>query len=133
MNLNRREHGQGIVRSLHDGNVSHIVGEVVRASKSHHDLIVEGVVSNISEDSEDAVSHSGDFHDSGDLSARSSAFPVFNICILAERSSRVKHCLLRMGLVVGSSHDTRNYPCLEETEYSSSTYHFIYYNRGISI
>jgi hypothetical protein len=67
MNLNRREHGQGIVRSLHDGNVSHIVGEVVRASKSHHDLIVEGVVSNKSEDSERVVEDSGDLNDSRDL------------------------------------------------------------------
>ena len=131
MHSNIRE--QGLVGSLNHLKVVNPVVDVVCASECHHDLIVQGVVSNISEDSEDAVPHSGDFHDSGDLSARSSAFPVFDICILAERSSRVKHCLLRMGLVVGSSHDTRNYPCLEETEYSSSSSHFIYYNKVISI
>ena len=81
------------------------VVDVGCASECHHDLIVQGVVSNISEDSEDAVPHSGDFYDSGDLIACSSTIPVFN-CIFAECSKRVKHCLLRMGLVVGTSHDT---------------------------
>ena len=77
MHLNSRD--QGLVGSLNHGKIKCPVGGVCRASKSHHDLVVVGVVSYKSEDSEGFVLYFGDLNDSWDLTACFSALPVFNI------------------------------------------------------
>ena len=76
MHFNSRE--PGLVGSQNrTGKVEYPVVDVVWASKRNYDLIFDSVVSNISEDSENVVPHCGDLNESRDLSARSSAFPVF--------------------------------------------------------
>ena len=90
-----------LVRCLNEVDVADPVDNVIGASESYDDLVIERVISYIAEDSINVIGDSRDFCHSRDGRARSSTLPVVNVGLLTERSQGVVDSLLAQSLIIG--------------------------------
>ena len=89
-----------LVRCLNEVDVADPVGNVIGASESYNDLVIERVVRYIPEDSIDIIGDSRGFCHSRDGRARSSTLPVVDVGLLTERSQGVVDSLLTQSLII---------------------------------
>jgi len=89
-----------LVCCLNEVNVANPVGNVIGASESYDDLVIERVISYIAEDSINVIGNSRGFCHSRDGRARSSTLPVVDVGLLTERSQGVVDSLLTQSLII---------------------------------